>query len=119
MSSQENKKTYASIIKNVTFKGFVCAVAPTLAVKALSSSGAQNFINSLDDQPIKPLFTVCILNVISSDITDLFEKIYEDSSEIYGNYIKSNERLLESQFNNITLVNSECNIEFHNSTVEA
>lgn len=91
MYSQENKITYSAIFSSVLIKAGMCVIAPTIAVKTLSSLGAQSFINSFDDKPVKPIFTACMLNVIGSDVTNLFEKIYEDSNELYGHYFSEND----------------------------
>lgn len=96
MRHEDNRVSYTSIFSSVLIKTALCAVAPKIAIKTLSSLGAQNMINSFDEQPTKPLFVVCILNVIGSDVTDLFERIYEDSNELYSKYIGDDIDILKS-----------------------
>lgn len=107
MSGQENKSTYVSILSSVAFKAALCAVAPKTAIKVLSTLGAQSIINSFDEQPTKPLFVVCILNVIGSDVTDLFERVYEDATELYNKYVDDD----------IATVKTQLDVSFQNESL--
>lgn len=87
MQNNINHISYASIFSSVIMKVGLCSVAPVVTLKILSRTAIQNNLEAFDEMPVKPLFSVCILNVIGSDVTNLFEKFHQD----YLNFTQDSE----------------------------